>query len=83
MSPEKKNEVALLELNATLKAKEDDIPRKWSSQKYTEIIADKLEVVECESCNEWYHIEHRTNHKTSWNCLKCYPVQKAKIEKIQ
>ena len=64
-------------LHATLKAKEDDLPGSWIWQECTGITADGRQVVECESCYEWYHtacLRTTQNYKASWSCLKCNPV---------
>lgn len=49
------DEDAITTLHATLKAKEDDIPGAWICQECTGITADIREVVDGESCYEWYH----------------------------
>ena len=45
---------AVTTLYATIKAK-DDIPGAWVCPECAEITAHLREVVECESCYEWYH----------------------------
>ena len=65
---------AVTTLHATIKAKEDDIPGARVCPECAEITADGREVVECESCYEWYHtacLGSKENFKTSWSCCKC------------
>ena len=69
---------AITTLHAILKTKEDDIPGAWVCQECAEITADGREVVECDTCFEWYHIEclgTTENYKASWSCHKCNPIQ--------
>lgn len=69
---------AVTTLHATIKAKEDDIPGAWVCPECAEITADGREVVECESCYEWYHtacLGYEENFKASWSCCKCNPTQ--------
>ncbi|KAK4293484.1 hypothetical protein Pmani_033821 [Petrolisthes manimaculis] len=69
---------AVATLYATIKAKEDDIPGAWVCQECAEITADGREVVECESCYEWYHtacLGSAENFMASWSCYKCIPTQ--------
>ena len=80
------DEDAIITLHATLKAKEDDIPGAWICQVCTRITADGREVVECESCYEWYHTAcpgTTQNYKASWSCLKCNPVPQSKRQKMK
>lgn len=80
------DEDAITTLHATIKAKEDDIPGAWLCQKCSGITADGREVVECESCFEWYHtacLGKTQNYKTSWTCLKCNPIPTSKRQRIK
>ncbi|XP_068240319.1 lysine-specific demethylase 5B-B-like [Palaemon carinicauda] len=74
------DEDAITTLHATLKAKEDDIPGAWLCQECTRITADGREVVECDSCYEWYHTACLgiQNYKASWSCLKCNSISQSK-----
>ena len=68
---------AVTTLHATIKAKEDDIPGAWVCLECAEITADGHEVVEYESCYEWYHtacLGSTENFKASWSCCKCNPT---------
>ena len=76
---------AVTTLHATIKAKEDDIPGAWVCPECAEITADGHEVVEYESCYEWYHtacLASTENFKASWSCCKCNPTCMKSLLKI-
>lgn len=91
MAKEKLNNVykymdddAITTLHAIIKTKEDDIPGAWLCQECGEVTADGRQVVECETCFEWYHTEclqATKNYRASWSCPKCIPVQPSKRRK--
>ena len=75
---------AVTTLYATIKAK-DDIPGAWVYPECAEITAHLREVVECESCYEWYHtacLGSTENVEASWSCCKCNPTLVVKVVKM-